>query len=82
MRRYSEVLQRAELRRHVLALAYALAARLASAAACVGGVTSAFPGGAPAPGLASPLLVPLNVLLQWLATHPDYIMYASCPDQL
>lgn len=69
LRRYSEVLQRSELRRHALALAYALAARLAQAGACVGGVPSA-PG---APALASPLLAPLNVLLQWLASQPEYV---------
>ncbi|KAK9905112.1 hypothetical protein WJX75_009845 [Coccomyxa subellipsoidea] len=65
---YSEVLQRAELRRHVLALAYGYAAALTFAAAGVGDMRNA-----DSTPLTSPLLAPLNVLLQWLATQPDYV---------
>ncbi|BDA49482.1 probable telomerase-binding protein EST1A at N-terminal half [Coccomyxa sp. Obi] len=65
---YSEVLQRAELKRHVLALAYGYAAALTYAVACVGDMRNS--GATP---LASPLLGPMNVLLQWLATQPDYV---------
>lgn len=72
VRRYSEVLQRAELKRHVLALAYGYAAALTYAVACVGDMRN--PGSTP---LTSPLLAPINVLLQWLATQPDYVRCVS-----
>ena len=49
------------------ALTFGLAARLAFAAACVGDMGMLHAGGL----LTSPLLPPLNVLLQWLATQPD-----------
>ncbi len=71
-RRYSEVLQRAELKRHVLALAYGYAAALTFAAASVGDMRNT--GSTP---LTSPLLAPLNVLLQWLSTQPDYVRCAT-----
>ena len=91
------MLQRAELRRHVLTLVFGLASRLAFAAACIGGaggpanvcVAAAAaaqrqgrqpPDGVPpVPGLASPLLAPLSVLLQWVATHPDCLRCAAFP---
>ena len=74
VRRYSEVLQRAELRRHVLALAYGYAAALTFAAAGVGDMRNA-----DSTPLTSPLLAPLNVLLQWLATQPDYVRCDGMP---
>lgn len=65
--RFSEVLQRAELRRHALALALGLTARLAAAAAALGSAPDEAAG-----ALArSPLLPPLNVLLQWLVVQPE-----------
>jgi hypothetical protein len=61
------VLQRAELRRHALAHALGLAARLASAAAELGASPDEHAG-----ALArSPLLPPLHVLLQWLVGQPE-----------
>ncbi len=75
--RYSEVLQRAELKRHVLALAYGYAAALTYAVTCVGDMRN--PGATP---LTSPLLAPINLLLQWLATQPDCVrcvpLYSLC----
>ena len=65
--RYSEPLQCTEVKRHVWALTFGLAARLAFAAACVGDIGVLHAGAL----LTSPLLPPLNVLLQWLATQPD-----------
>jgi hypothetical protein len=62
------VLQRAELRRHALALVCSYAAALVFAAASCADIRQT---GASA--LSSPLLVPLNVILQWLATQPDFI---------
>ena len=77
MCRYSEVLQRAELKRHVLALAYGYAAALTYAVTCVGDMRN--PGATP---LTSPLLAPINLLLQWLATTPDCVrcvpVYSLC----
>lgn len=55
------------MKRHAWALTFGLAARLAFAAACVGDVGMLHAGAL----LASPLLAPLNVLLQWLATQRD-----------
>lgn len=71
--RYSEVLQRAELKRHVLALAYGYAAALTYAVACVGDMRNS--GATP---LTSPLLAPINALLQWLATQPEYVRCVPC----
>ena len=72
--RYSETLQAAEVKKHVWTLTFGLAARLAYAAACVGDI-SMLHAGAP---LASPLLAPLNVLLQWMATQPDIFRCTIC----
>ncbi len=57
-----------ELKRHVLALIYGFTAALAFAAAGSGDIRQ--PGTA---ALSSPLLAPLNMLLQWLATQPELI---------
>ena len=48
-------------------LTFGLAARLAFAAACVGDISMLHAGAL----LTSPLLPPLNVLLQWMATQQD-----------
>ncbi len=71
------MLQRSELRRHVLALVFALAARLAHAGAVLGGPPGSTTGASSGPhtSLASPLLAPLNVLLQWLASRPEYVRW-------
>ncbi|KAK9838148.1 hypothetical protein WJX81_004181 [Elliptochloris bilobata] len=64
---FSEVLQRAELRRHAMGLAFGLAARLTAAAARLGNAEEEAAG-----ALArSPLLPPLHVLLQWLTLQPE-----------
>lgn len=76
--RYSETLQAAEVKKHVWALTFGLAARLAYAAACVGDI-SMLHAGAP---LASPLLAPLNVLLQWMATQHDIFRCTFCSPSL
>ena len=65
--RYSDTLQCAEVKRHVWTLIFGLAARLAFAAACVGDISMLHAGAL----LTSPLLPPLSVLLQWLATQQD-----------
>ncbi len=48
-------------------LTFGLAARLAFAAACVGDISMLHAGAL----LTSPLLPPLNLLLQWMATQQD-----------
>ena len=72
--RYSETLQAAEVKKHVWTLTFGLAARLAYAAACVGDI-SMLHAGVP---LTSPLLAPLNVLLQWMATQRDIFRCILC----
>ena len=72
--RYSETLQAAEVKKHVWTLTFGLAARLAYAAACVGDI-SMLHAGAP---LTSPLLAPLNVLLQWMATQREIFRCILC----
>lgn len=62
------MLQRAELRRHALALVYGYMAALTFAATRVGDMRNS-----DATPLTSPLLAPLNVLLQWLSTQPDCV---------
>lgn len=58
----------------MLALAYGYAAALTFAAAGVGDMRNA-----DSTPLTSPLLAPLNVLLQWLATQPDYVRCGGTP---
>ena len=56
-------------------LTFGLAARLAFAAACVGDISMLHAGAL----LTSPLLPPLNVLLQWMATQPEIFRHALSP---
>ena len=72
--RYSETLQTAEVKKHVWTLTFGLAARLAYAAACVGDIGMLHAGAL----LSSPLLAPLNVLLQWMATQRDTFRCTRC----
>ena len=76
--RYSETLQCAEVKRHVWNLTFGLAARLAFAAACVGDISMLHAGAL----LASPLLPPLNVLLQWMATQQEIFRHVCCMQPL
>jgi hypothetical protein len=73
-RRCSQALQRAELRRHVQALVYGYAAALTLAAACMGDM-----GNSSSNYQTHLLLAPLNVLLQWLATQPEYVRCGTAP---
>ena len=59
-------------------LTFGLAARLAFAAACVGDISMLHAGAL----LTSPLLPPLNVLLQWMATQPEIFRHALSPCML
>ncbi|KAK9817739.1 hypothetical protein WJX72_001469 [[Myrmecia] bisecta] len=61
---YSDIAARTELRQAALALAYMFIAKVAMAAVAAGNNGQL---------LTSPLMPCLNILLQWLATHPDVI---------
>ena len=64
----------AEVKKHVWTLTFGLAARLAYAAACVGDISMLHAGAL----LTSPLLPPLNLLLQWMATQQDIFRCKFC----